>query len=95
VVAAPAVVNLPFVALQFISGVWIAPTLLPDWLVNVARVFPLYWMCRGMHSVFLPDRFKIVELGGQWDRATGAVVLSLWCIVGFVVCLRTFRWTES
>jgi ABC-2 type transport system permease protein len=93
--AAPAVVNLPFVALQFISGVWIAPTLLPTWLVNVAKVFPLYWMCRGMRSAFLPDDFKVVEIGGQWDRPTAALVLSVWCVAAFVVCVRTFRWTKS
>jgi ABC-2 type transport system permease protein len=93
--AAPAVVNLPFVALQFISGVWIAPTLLPTWLVNVAKVFPLYWMCRGMRSVFLPDDFKVVETGGQWDRLTAALVLTAWCVAAFIVCMRTFKWSKS
>jgi len=93
--AAPAVVNLPFVALQFISGVWLSVTLLPGWLINVAKVFPLFWICRGMRSVFLPDDFKTVEPGGAWQYGTMALVLGLWCVVGFVLCVRTFRWTRD
>jgi len=93
--AAPAVVNLPFVALQFISGVWLSVTPLPGWLINVAKVFPLFWICRGMRSVFLPDDFKTVEPGGAWQYGTMALVLGLWCVVGFVLCVRTFRWTRD
>ena len=73
--SAPAVVNLPFVALQFISGVWISVTLLPSWLVTVSQVFPLHWICRGMRAVFLPDSFTTVETGGTWQLGTAAIVL--------------------
>lgn len=93
--SAPAVVNLPFVALQFISGVWITVTQLPGWLLNVARLFPLFWICQGMRSVFLPDSFLEVEPGHTWNHATGALVLLAWCVVGFVLCTRTFRWTSD
>jgi ABC-2 type transport system permease protein len=93
--AAPAVMNLPFVALQFISGVWITVDQLPSWLVKVSQVLPLHWICRGMRSVFLPDSFKIVEPGGTWQLGTAAIVLSLWCVVGFVVAVRSFRWTRG
>ncbi|MFM2079190.1 MAG: hypothetical protein RJA49_3080 [Actinomycetota bacterium] len=93
--SAPAVVNLPFVALQFISGVWISVTLLPSWLVTVSQVFPLHWICRGMRAAFLPDSFATVESGGTWQLGTAAVVLGLWCIGGFVLCAKTFRWTRD
>ena len=92
--SAPAVVNLPFVALQFISGVWISVTLLPKWLQLVSQVFPLHWICRGMRAAFLPDSFKTVETGGSWNLGIGAGVLIAWCVVGFWVCIRTFRWTR-
>lgn len=93
--SAVAVLNLPFVALQFISGVWIASDLLPGWLVNVSKVFPLHWICRGMRSVFLPESFQTVEQGGSWQLGTAALVLGGWCIVGFVLCIKTFRWTRE
>lgn len=93
--AAPAVVNLPFVALQFVSGVWITVNLLPTWLINVARIFPLFWICEGMRSVFLPDDFRYVEPGQSWNHAAGAAVLLAWCVIGFVLCTRTFRWTRE
>ncbi|MCU1395686.1 MAG: transporter [Ilumatobacteraceae bacterium] len=93
--SAPAVVNLPFIALQFISGVWITVTQLPSWLLNVARIFPLFWICQGMRSVFLPDGFLVVEPGHTWNHATGALVLAAWCVIGFVLCMRTFRWTRE
>jgi len=92
--AAPAVVNLPFVALQFISGVWISNNLLPKWLQTIAQVFPLHWICRGMRSVFLPDSFKTVETGGVWHLGIGALVLTAWCIAGFAICAKSFRWTR-
>jgi ABC-2 type transport system permease protein len=92
--SAAAVVNLPFVALQFISGVWIGINLLPMWLVRVSQVFPLHWICRGMRSVFLPDNFATVEADGAWQLGTTALVLGGWCILGFVLCARTFRWTR-
>ena len=44
--------------LQFISGVYLAFTQLPDWLQTVASVFPLKWMAQGMRSAFLPDTFE-------------------------------------
>ncbi len=40
--------------LQFISGVYINFAALPEWLQNVASVFPLKWLAQGFRSVFLP-----------------------------------------
>jgi ABC-2 type transport system permease protein len=93
--SAPAVVNLPFVALQFISGVWIAVTQMPSWLLKVSQVFPLHWICRGMRSVFLPASFAVNETGGTWQLGTASLVLAAWCVLGFVICIRTFRWTRG
>lgn len=93
--SAPAVVNLPFVALQFISGVWISVTLLPNWLITVSQVFPLHWICRGMRAAFLPDAFKTVETGGEWQLGMAAIVLVAWCIAGFAICTKVFRWTRD
>jgi ABC-2 type transport system permease protein len=92
--SAVAIVNLPFVALQFISGVWISTTDLPSWMIKVSQVLPLHWICRGMRAVFLANGFRVVETGGTWQLGTAALVLGAWCVAGFAVCVRTFRWTR-
>ncbi|MDP4332153.1 ABC transporter permease [Curtobacterium sp. A7_M15] len=81
--------------LQFISGVYLPFTQLPDWLQNVASVFPLRWMASGMRSVFLPDAFASAEPGGAWHVGLGALVLTAWLVGGAVACLLTFRWNRK
>jgi len=92
---AGAVLNVPVVALQFLSGVFIHPiTQLPDWMVTVASVFPVKWMAQGFRSVFLPDSAAALEAGGAWEHGRIALVLGAWCVIGLVLCLVTFRWTN-
>jgi ABC-2 type transport system permease protein len=93
--SAPAILNLPYVALQFISGVFVPFTQLPNWLRTVAGVFPLRWLTQGMRSVFLPDSFQRFEQGHTWQHPTMAIVLLAWCVLGMVLCLRTFRFTTD
>ncbi|HEV7951337.1 MAG TPA: ABC transporter permease [Glaciihabitans sp.] len=81
--------------LQFISGVYLNFSQLPEWLQNVASVFPLKWMAQGMRSVFLPENFEVMEPGGTWDLAGVALVTSLWLVIGLVVCRFTFRWIRK
>jgi ABC-2 type transport system permease protein len=92
---AGAILNVPVVALQFISGVFIHPiTQLPHWLITVASLFPIKWMSQGFRYVFLPDAMKSLEAAGQWELGRTAMVLGAWCVIGLVLCLLTFRWTE-
>jgi ABC-2 type transport system permease protein len=93
---AGAVLNVPVVALQFVSGVFIHPiTRLPDWMITVASVFPVKWMAQGFRSVFLPDTAVGLEVGGAWEHGRIALVLLAWCVIGLVLCLSTFRWTNT
>jgi ABC-2 type transport system permease protein len=87
-----AVITLPFVMLQFISGVYVPFILVPPWLRDIASVFPLEWMCRGMRSVFLPQSAVALEPGSSWAHGQTALVLLAWIGAGLVLCLRTFRW---
>jgi ABC-2 type transport system permease protein len=92
---AGAVLNVPVVALQFLSGVFIHPiTQLPDWMITVASIFPVKWMAQGFRSVFLPDSAAQFEAAGAWEHGRIALVLGAWCVVGLVLCLMTFRWTN-
>lgn len=90
--SAAAVVSPVVIVLQFISGVFFVFSELPTWMQRTAEVFPLKWMAQGIRSVFLPDSFETQEPSGSWQHGTIAIVLAIWCVVGLVLCLRTFRW---
>lgn len=86
-------VVIPIVLLvQFVSGVYIAFSMLPEWLQNAAGVLPVKWIAQGMRSVFLPDSFRTVETGGSWDIGLIALVLAGWLVAGLVLSRLTFRW---
>ncbi|MFJ2772554.1 ABC transporter permease [Streptomyces sp. NPDC087300] len=88
--SASSVVILPFLVLQFISGVYISIDTIPDWMLNVGALFPLKWMCQGFRGV--PDSARVLEQAGSWEYGKIALVLGAWCVGGLVLCLLTFRW---
>lgn len=90
--SASSVVVLPFLVLQFISGVYIAIDTIPDWMLNIGAWFPLKWMCQGLRGVFLPDSAQVLEQAGTWELGRTALVLGAWCVGGLLLCLLTFRW---
>ncbi len=92
--SASAVVTPVVVILQFISGVFFILNDLPTWMQRVAEVFPLKWMAQGMRSVFLEPRYEAVEVSGSWQHGPTAVILLAWLVAGFLLCLRTFRWSR-
>lgn len=81
--------------LQFISGVYLAFNNLPEWLQNVASIFPLKWLAQGMRSVFLPEGFETLEAGGAWNLGGVALVTGIWLVVGLVLARVTFRWIRK
>ena len=83
------------IVLQFISGVYIGFNNLPTWLQNVASVFPLKWLAQGMRSVFLPDSFKSVEVGGTWNLTGILIVTAIWLVAGLILCRISFRWIRK
>jgi ABC-2 type transport system permease protein len=93
--SATAVVIPIVLLLQFISGVYLQFTMLPEWLQNVASIFPLKWMAQGMRAVFLPDTFAAAEQTGTWDLGWVAIVMAVWFVVGLLVTRMTFRWIRK
>ncbi len=93
--SATAVVIPITLVLQFISGVYLRFSDLPEWLQNVAAVFPLKWMAQGMRSVFLPDDLVVLEQNESWDLPGIAIVLGIWLIAGLVMTSLTFRWIRK
>ena len=89
---ATAITQLPYLVLQFISGVFVTPiSALPASLVTVASFFPVKWMAQGFRSVFLPDAMARFEVAGSWELGRVALVLGTWCVVGLVLALVSFR----
>jgi ABC-2 type transport system permease protein len=90
--SAAAVLNLPYLVLQFISGVYFPFSSLPKAMQDIAAVFPLKWMCQGLRSVFLPNQMLVAEPAHSWELGKVALVLLAWLVGSLVLCLRTFRW---
>ncbi len=93
--SATAVIVPIVLVLQFISGVYISFSSLPDWLQNVASVFPLKWLAQGMRYAFLPDSYSVLEPGASWHVGGVAIALAIWLVVGLVVTRVTFRWIRK
>lgn len=89
---AAAVLNLPFLVLQFISGVFFAFGDLPSGVQRVGALFPLKWICQGLRSALLPDTLLPAEPAHSWEHDRIALVLAAWGIAGCALCLTTFRW---
>jgi ABC-2 type transport system permease protein len=93
--SATAVVIPIVLLLQFISGVYLNFSQLPGWLQDVASIFPLKWMAQGMRSVFLPERFEVMEPSGAWNLGQVALVMGVWLVLGLILCKLTFRWIRK
>jgi ABC-2 type transport system permease protein len=93
--SATAVIIPIVLVLQFISGVYIQFSMLPEWLQSIANLFPLAWLAHGMRSVFLPDSYAAIEAGGEWNLAGIAIVCGIWLVVGLIVTRLTFRWIRK
>ncbi len=94
--AAAAMVQPPFLILQFISGVYFRYADIPTWLQTVAKFFPLYWIALGFRYAFLPDWLGQSEYGAaDWGWTRPTIVLSIWLVVAFVACLKFFKWDRG
>ncbi|MEV0615368.1 ABC transporter permease [Nonomuraea sp. NPDC050404] len=88
---AQGLVQLPFLALIGISGIFYPITALPEWLQWIAQVFPIYWMGLGMRSALLPDSAVAVEIGESWRHLETAGVLAAWAVFGLLVAPVVLR----
>jgi ABC-2 type transport system permease protein len=73
------------VVLAFLSGVFIPVEVMPAWLLDVGKVFPLEHLARGLQTAFLVP-------GSTGITAVNLGVLAAWGAGGLVVAMRTFRW---
>lgn len=72
--------------LYFISGVFIAVSVLPHWLVDVADVFPVRHLAAALLTAYNP------HTTGAGFAGTDLLVVALWGVAGLVIALWRFSW---
>ena len=77
----------PFVALimGFISGVFIPVSMMPAWMLDVGKLFPLEHLARGLQQAFAVP-------GSTGITAIDLAVLAAWGAAGLAAALAGFRW---
>jgi ABC-2 type transport system permease protein len=75
--------------LYFISGVFIPNPNLPNWLQDVARVFPVQHLAAALHHACDPS---VHGAGFMWSDLG---MLAAWAAVGLAVALRRFAWAPT
>jgi len=73
------------VVLSFLSGVFIPIALMPAWLLDIGKVFPLEHLARGVQTAFLGP-------GSTGITAADLGAIAAWGVVSLLVAVRTFRW---
>jgi ABC-2 type transport system permease protein len=72
--------------LYFISGVFVAVSTLPRWLVDVASVFPVRHLAAALLTAYNP------HTRGAGLAPADLLVVAAWGVVGLVIALRRFSW---
>jgi ABC-2 type transport system permease protein len=81
--ASAAIVNAIILPLLFLSGIFIPfGNDTPDWILWIARIFPVKHFADGMQAGFLGTAF-------HW---TDVLVVAAWGVAGLALALRFFSW---
>ena len=73
--AAPAIVNLIYLPMSFLSGLWIPLRFMPHWLQGIAPALPTYHLSQLMLSIFgYQDSTSLVS---HWNALIGFTLLML------------------
>jgi ABC-2 type transport system permease protein len=63
----------------------------PEWLQQIAQVFPVYWLGLGMRAALLPGEYVSVEIGDSWRYAETFAVLGAWAVIGLALAPAVLR----
>ncbi|MCU1247495.1 MAG: transporter permease [Edaphobacter sp.] len=73
--AAPAIVNLIYLPMSFLSGLWMPLRFMPHWLQSIAPTLPTYHLSQLMFSIF--GYSDSMSLATHWDALLGFTLLML------------------
>lgn len=72
--------------LYFISGVFVAVSVLPHWLVDLADVFPVRHLAAALLTAYNPHTM------GAGFAGTDLLIVAAWGVGGLAIALRKFSW---
>ena len=72
--------------LYFISGVFVAVTILPHWLADIGDVFPVRHLADALLVAYNP------HTTGLGFAGLDLLIVAAWGVAGLLVALRTFSW---
>jgi ABC-2 type transport system permease protein len=72
--------------LYFISGVFVAVSILPHWLAGVGEIFPVRHLANALLIAYNP------HTTGLGFAGLDLVIVAAWGAAGLLVALRTFSW---
>jgi ABC-2 type transport system permease protein len=84
--AAQPITQAVMLPLYFISGVFIASSQLPHWLVEVAGVFPVRHLAAALLTAYNP------HTTGSGFAGIDLLIVAAWGLGGLIVALRRFSW---
>ena len=84
--AAQPVVQAIVLPLSFISGVFIPTAVLPSWLADIGKVFPVEHLAAALLAAYNP------HTTGSGLRWGDLAVLAAWGAVGLIIAIRRFHW---
>jgi ABC-2 type transport system permease protein len=84
--AAQPITQAVMLPLYFISGVFVSATVLPNWLVDVANVFPVRHLADALLVAYNP------HTSGSGFAVTDLLVLGAWGVAGLLLAVRRFTW---
>jgi ABC-2 type transport system permease protein len=73
--AAPAIVNLIYLPMSFLSGLWVPLRFMPHWLQGIAPALPTYHLSQLMLSIF--GYGDSMSLATHWNALIGFTLLML------------------
>lgn len=83
--AAPVVANVLILPLSFISGIWYPMNGAPDWLLDVAKVFPVEHLASALQTAFDPVNHGSAFAGHD------LLMLGIWLVVGARLAMRFWQ----
>lgn len=86
--SAQPMIQLLMFPLFFISGIWVPSSQLPDWLNDLAAVFPVEHVADLVHRAYV----GVVPVG---PVLVDVAILAAWALAGAAVAARRFRWYPS
>lgn len=84
--AAQPITQAVMLPLYFISGVFVATSVLPHWLVNVAGVFPVRHLAAALLVAYNP------HTRGAGFAGIDLLIVAAWGAGGLLIALRRFSW---